>query len=190
MVLNLYLCYDIMYSCEKKTLTSNPPTTFYSNKIFVYLFNNIFYNIISGVTCLFIAAKIEEIYPPKLQEFAYVTDGACAEEEILSMELVILKGLNWGLSPMTPNSWVKLYMQVNKANYIVEINGGNPPDNEDLVLPQYSGKSFSKVMQLLDLCILDIGSLSFPYSVLSASALYHCQDQITALQSSGMELLL
>ena len=26
-----------------------------------------------GVTCLFIGAKLEEIYPPKLQEFAYVT---------------------------------------------------------------------------------------------------------------------
>ena len=26
-----------------------------------------------GVTSLFIGAKIEEIYPPKLQEFAYVT---------------------------------------------------------------------------------------------------------------------
>ena len=26
-----------------------------------------------GVSCLFIGAKIEEIYPPKLQEFAYVT---------------------------------------------------------------------------------------------------------------------
>lgn len=29
-----------------------------------------------GVSCLFIGAKIEEIYPPKLQEFAYVT-GEC-----------------------------------------------------------------------------------------------------------------
>jgi cyclin E len=61
---------------------------------------------------LFIAAKIEEIYPPKLHDFAYVTDGACSEEEILSIEVSILKGLGWGLSPMTPNSWVKLYMQV------------------------------------------------------------------------------
>ena len=83
--------------------------------------------IFSGITCLFIAAKIEEIYPPKLQEFAYVTDGACSEEEILSMELVIIKGLNWGLCPMTPNSWVKLYLQVTQANYIVDINGANPP---------------------------------------------------------------
>jgi cyclin E len=72
-------------------------------------------NSLLGVTCLFIAAKIEEIYPPKLQEFAYVTDGACSEDEILNMELVILKGLNWGLSPMTPNAWVKFYIQTNKV---------------------------------------------------------------------------
>ena len=30
-----------------------------------------------GVSCLFIGAKIEEIYPPKLQEFAYVTGKFC-----------------------------------------------------------------------------------------------------------------
>ena len=44
-----------------------------------------------GITSLFIAAKIEEIYPPKLTEFAYVTDGACRESEILDKELIILK---------------------------------------------------------------------------------------------------
>jgi cyclin E len=47
-----------------------------------------------------------------LQEFAFVTDGACSEDEIIQMELVVLKGLNWGLSPMTPNRWMKTYMQV------------------------------------------------------------------------------
>lgn len=44
-----------------------------------------------GITCLFISAKIEEIYPRNLSEFAYVTDGACLENEILEKELVILK---------------------------------------------------------------------------------------------------
>ena len=44
-----------------------------------------------GITALFIAAKLEEIYPPKLAEFAYVTDGACTEDEILDQELIILK---------------------------------------------------------------------------------------------------
>lgn len=44
-----------------------------------------------GVTALFIAAKLEEIYPPKLSEFSYVTDGACTDDEILLEELVMLK---------------------------------------------------------------------------------------------------
>uniref|UniRef100_A0A4X2KWP4 Cyclin E1 n=1 Tax=Vombatus ursinus TaxID=29139 RepID=A0A4X2KWP4_VOMUR len=47
-----------------------------------------------GITSLFIAAKLEEIYPPKLYQFAYVTDGACTEEEILTMELIIMKLLD------------------------------------------------------------------------------------------------
>lgn len=38
-------------------------------------------------------STFKEIYAPKLQEFAYVTDGACSEEDILRMELVILKVL-------------------------------------------------------------------------------------------------
>ena len=44
-----------------------------------------------GVTALFIASKLEEIYPPKLSEFSYVTDGACTDDEILMQELVMLK---------------------------------------------------------------------------------------------------
>lgn len=40
---------------------------------------------------MFIAAKLEEIYPPKLSEFSYVTDGACTDDEILMEELVMLK---------------------------------------------------------------------------------------------------
>ena len=34
---------------------------------------------------------MEEIYPPKLTDFAYVTDGACTEEQILSMEIIIIE---------------------------------------------------------------------------------------------------
>ena len=34
---------------------------------------------------------LQEIYPPKISEFAYVTDGACTENEILHEELLMLK---------------------------------------------------------------------------------------------------
>jgi len=143
-----------------------------------------------GVTCLFVAAKIEEIYPPKLQEFAFVTDGACSEDEIVQMELVVLKGLNWGLSPMSPNRWMKTYMQIN--NFESSSNSGDLSDSEydasdDFVIPQYTDKEFILAMQLLDLVILDLGSLSYKYSVLTASILYHCQDEQAALSASGYQ---
>lgn len=66
-----------------------------------------------GITALFIASKIEvslvpppdpppgtgtqnlsvpqEIYPPKICEFAYVTDGACDMWDIQQTELLMLK---------------------------------------------------------------------------------------------------
>ena len=44
-----------------------------------------------GISALFFAAKLEEIYPPKLAEFAYVTDSACTETEMREMELMMLK---------------------------------------------------------------------------------------------------
>jgi len=130
-----------------------------------------------GVTCLFIGAKLEEIYPPKLQEFAYVTDGACTEEEILGMELEILKRLNWALSPMTPNSWMRTYMQV--------LHGPKSQDSISFSIPAYNGLPFCRVMQLLDLCMLSFGCLDYNYSVLAASALYLMEGEQVALAVTG-----
>lgn len=31
------------------------------------------------------------MYPPKVAEFAFLTDGACTDKEILDLELVLLK---------------------------------------------------------------------------------------------------
>ena len=39
-----------------------------------------------GITCMFIASKYEEIYPPDLRDFVYVTDKAYTKRQILKME--------------------------------------------------------------------------------------------------------
>ena len=44
-----------------------------------------------GTACMFIAAKYEEIYPPDVSEFVYITDDAYSKAELRSMELNILK---------------------------------------------------------------------------------------------------
>jgi len=149
-----------------------------------------------GVTCLFVASKIEEIYPPKLREFSFVTDGACSEDEITQMELVILKGLNWGLSPYTPNRWVKTYMQVNslleKATKEEPTSASSNKKqeakfeiSEKFVMTQYQELDFLRAMQLMDLVMLDVGCLAFKYSVLAATVIYHCHDEQSALGASG-----
>ncbi|KAL6460370.1 hypothetical protein MHYP_G00303360 [Metynnis hypsauchen] len=115
-----------------------------------------------GITALFIASKIEEIYPPKIAELAYVTDGACLEEEILQMELIMLKALNWDLCPETVVSWMKLYIQMASVY-----------DFTNLLVPQFSQETYIQITQLLDLCILDINALDFKYGVLAAAAFCH-----------------
>ncbi|XP_013416426.1 G1/S-specific cyclin-E-like isoform X1 [Lingula anatina] len=132
-----------------------------------------------GITCLFIAAKLEEIYPPKLSEFAYVTDGACTENQILCMELVVLKALNWDLAPMTVISWLNVYMQ------LIDITNSK----KDFILPQYSAHYFVQIARLLDLCMLDTGCLQFSYSVIAASALYHMSSDAIAFRVSSFKWL-
>lgn len=69
-----------------------------------------------GITCLFTAAKVEEIYPPKISEFAYVTDGACSEEDIVKQELMLMLDLQWNINPVTIIGWLGMYMQLNCSN--------------------------------------------------------------------------
>jgi G1/S-specific cyclin-E1 len=44
---------------------------------------------------------------------------------------------------------------------------------------------FFVFFQLVDLCLLDEGSLQFPYSVLAASAVHHMSSMEDALSVSG-----
>ena len=44
-----------------------------------------------GTAALFIATKYEEIYPPELSEFVYITDDSYSKTQILNMEKLILK---------------------------------------------------------------------------------------------------
>merc|ERR1711939_1145221 len=43
-----------------------------------------------GVAAMLIAAKFEEIHPPEVRDFAYITDNTYSKLEILDMEAVIL----------------------------------------------------------------------------------------------------
>lgn len=132
-----------------------------------------------GITALFIASKMEEIYPPKLAEFAYVTDGACQEAEILDKELSILVALKWDLTPVTVNGWLSTYLQVaakkDKKNKAAK----------NFLYRGFSACSFVQVAQLVDLCMLDVDCLQFTYSIIAASAIHHMMSPALASAVSG-----
>lgn len=115
-----------------------------------------------GITALFIASKMEEIYPPKIFDFAYVTDGACDVDDIQQTELLMLKALDWNLCPETPITWLNLYVQVDAQQ-----------DGHNFLVPQFSQETYIQITQLLDLCMMDIEALDYSYSILAAAAFYH-----------------
>lgn len=50
-----------------------------------------------GTACLMIAAKYEEIYPPKVKDFVYICANAYSREEVLDMESKVLRAMNFDL---------------------------------------------------------------------------------------------
>jgi G2/mitotic-specific cyclin-B2 len=55
-----------------------------------------------GVTALFMASKYEELMPPEITDFVYVTDDTYTKEQILSMEMRIFQKLKFNLSKPLP----------------------------------------------------------------------------------------
>jgi cyclin B len=51
---------------------------------------------------MFLASKYEEIYPPELKDFVYVTDRAYTKEQLIRMEVDILKVLQFTITVPTP----------------------------------------------------------------------------------------
>lgn len=56
----------------------------------------------AGVTAMFIASKYEEMYAPDISDFVYITDSTYSKADILKMEKIILKSLDFNLSKPLP----------------------------------------------------------------------------------------
>ena len=65
-----------------------------------------------GITCLHMAAKIEEIYPPHIQSFVESTNDSVTSEQIISKELEICAVLDWNFDQFqTYNQWTTWFMK-------------------------------------------------------------------------------
>lgn len=55
-----------------------------------------------GVTAMLVACKYEEMYAPEVGDFAYITDNAFSTAQILEMEQLVLRTLNFALGRPLP----------------------------------------------------------------------------------------
>lgn len=67
-----------------------------------------------GTTAMFIAAKYEEIYPPDVSQFAYITDNTYKVGQILRMEHLILKVLSFDMAVPTAHFFVNKFCRLLK----------------------------------------------------------------------------
>lgn len=64
-----------------------------------------------GVTCLLLASKYEEIYPPEVRDLVYVTDKAYTKQQILRMEGVVIRSLEFRLTVPTHYKFLVRYIK-------------------------------------------------------------------------------
>jgi len=68
---------------------------------------------LGGVVAMFIAAKFEEINPPGVNDYEYITDNAYTKEEILNMECQMLTTLNFQIVVPTVAHFMERLQQIN-----------------------------------------------------------------------------
>jgi hypothetical protein len=125
-----------------------------------------------GLACVFMAAKIEEVHPPKATELAaYISEqGAvnCGGDDLVRYEGEYLVELNWNLHPTTPLSWLLFLLAGDSSEPPLDTMG-------DFVNPKHnlSGTKdlFVHAVRLIDVALLDYQSVDFLPSVLAGSAL-------------------
>jgi len=103
-----------------------------------------------GVGAMLIAAKYEEIYPPEVKEFEYVTDKAYNKAEILDMEGKILGCLNFNLTTPSSLKFLERYA----------------------MLAQTDEKMLNMAKYLLELALVEYKMLKYSPSNIACSAIY------------------
>ncbi|KAF7969432.1 hypothetical protein HWV62_27319 [Athelia sp. TMB] len=103
-----------------------------------------------GITCLFIASKVEEIVSPSVSHFLYCADSSYTESEILMAERYVLKTLDWNLSYPNPIHYLR---RVSKAD-------------------EYDVKARTIAKYLLEIGCLEWRLLSAPPSLMAAASIW------------------
>lgn len=103
-----------------------------------------------GVACMLIATKYEEIYPPFIKDFIFITDSAYNKQQILEQELDILTTLDFNLTFPTSLRFLERYAKLAEADPYL----------------------FSLSKYMVELSLVEVSMNKWNPSLLASSALY------------------
>uniref|UniRef100_A0ACD5Y0T3 Uncharacterized protein n=1 Tax=Avena sativa TaxID=4498 RepID=A0ACD5Y0T3_AVESA len=108
-----------------------------------------------GVAAMLIAAKYEEISPPHVEDFCYITDNTYTRLELLTMESDILKLLDFEIGSPTIKTFLRRFTK-----------SGPEDKKRSSLLLEFLGS------YLAELSLLDYSCLRFLPSVIAASSIF------------------
>ncbi|KAF5362603.1 hypothetical protein D9758_009582 [Tetrapyrgos nigripes] len=103
-----------------------------------------------GVTCMFIAAKVEEVVCPSAEELLAQTESSYSVADVFNAEKYVLKTLNWNLNYANP---VHFLRRVSKAD-------------------DYNVRARTLAKYLLEIACVEWRLIAAPPSLLAAAALW------------------
>jgi len=107
-----------------------------------------------GVTAMFVAAKFEEIDPPRATDFVYITDNTYSKDDLLQMECTMLSALDFRVVVPTPAHFFDQFVKVNSENSL----------------------QTETVKYILELALIDLRMIRYPPSHLLAAAILLSND--------------
>lgn len=99
---------------------------------------------------MLIACKYEEIYPPVVKDFVYITDNAYSKEEILQKERHMLTVLDFEIQITSSYRFLERFTRVSKSDALI----------------------FNLSRYLMELSLVSYKLLKYSNSNIAASALY------------------
>ena len=70
-----------------------------------------------GITCMLVAAKYEEIYPPSVDDFVYISDNAYAREQVIKQEVIVLNSLGFHCTVVTARQFLRRFAKAARADH-------------------------------------------------------------------------
>lgn len=103
-----------------------------------------------GSTCLYLASKYEEIYPPQIKDFIKISDNSFTKNEVIKMEFEVLSAINFNITQ--PSAFRLLEI----IKFCLEIEE----------------KTFYLACYILELTLLDYKMIKYDPILISSSVAY------------------